>query len=142
MDQVFAANLAGVVSNCLSVGVERFLLAGAIESQADLDGLHASVPMPLRVVRLTVPYEVIDAGSARRWPRVVPTTWRWQPLGWRVRQVRGSKISPSPTTGPSGAWPKKSSNGSVGCEPSQCQITLSGMTRSITRGAVTGFWYS
>jgi hypothetical protein len=58
-DRVFAANLAGVVSNYLSVGVERFLVAGAIESQADLDGLHVSVPMPLRVVRLTVPYEVI-----------------------------------------------------------------------------------
>ena len=58
-DRVFAANLAGVVSNYMSVGVERFLLAGAIEAQADLDDIRKSVPIPVRVVRLTVPFEEI-----------------------------------------------------------------------------------
>jgi hypothetical protein len=42
------------------VGIERFVLAGAIESRHDLDGVRDAVPIPLTVVRLTVPlHEVV-----------------------------------------------------------------------------------
>jgi len=58
--KVFLANLADVVRNYLEVGVERIVLAGAIESRADLDGVRDAVSVPLTVVRLTVPlHEVV-----------------------------------------------------------------------------------
>jgi len=57
--QVLMSNLSAVVDNYTAVGVERFLMAWAIESGADLNALRATMPMPLRVVRLTVPLDVI-----------------------------------------------------------------------------------
>ncbi len=40
--------------------------------------------------------------------------------------------------GPSDRWPSRSSMVRLGMRLSQCQITFSGVTRSTTRGAVTG----
>src|SRR5262245_41809878 len=49
-------NLEPVLSNYLSVGVRRVVLAGTIHAPQELAGLRAALPMPLRVVRLTVPW--------------------------------------------------------------------------------------
>ena len=53
-------NLAPIVGNYLAAGVRLFVLAGAIGSGSELEDLRASLPMPLKVVRLTVPLEEIE----------------------------------------------------------------------------------
>jgi hypothetical protein len=53
-------NLAPVLANYLAVGVRFFVLACALRDQAELDSLRAALPMPLRVVRLTVPLPEIE----------------------------------------------------------------------------------
>jgi hypothetical protein len=69
---VMLKNLAALVGNYSAVGVRFFVLAGAIRDGAELDDLKAKFPMPLRVVRLTVPLEEIekrlrsDATTGRR----------------------------------------------------------------------------
>lgn len=60
-EQVFLANLAAVVGNYIEVGVERFLMAGAIRDQAALAAVRGAVPVSLQVVRLTVPLHEIEA---------------------------------------------------------------------------------
>jgi hypothetical protein len=57
---VMLRNLAALVGNYLAVGVRFFVLAGAIHDRAELDGLAAELPMPLRVVMLTVPLREIE----------------------------------------------------------------------------------
>jgi chloramphenicol 3-O-phosphotransferase len=52
-------NLAAVVGNYLAVGVRFFVLAYAVRDGTVLDGIRATLPMPLKVVRLTVPLEKI-----------------------------------------------------------------------------------
>jgi hypothetical protein len=52
-------NLAAVVENYLSADLRFFLLALSIESQSELDALKAQLPMPLTVVRLSVPLPTI-----------------------------------------------------------------------------------
>jgi shikimate kinase len=79
--RVFRANLADVVRNYLDVGIERFVLAGAIETRADLDGLRSAIAVPLTVVRLTVPlHEVVrrlrsDPTSGRQDDLQVAIEW-------------------------------------------------------------------
>jgi hypothetical protein len=69
---VMLKNLAALVGNYLTVGVRFFVLAGAIRDGAELDELKVELPMPLRVVRLTVPLAEIekrlrsDATTGRR----------------------------------------------------------------------------
>jgi hypothetical protein len=60
MHAMLLRNLAAVVGNYLAVGVRFFALAGAIRDKVALDRLEAGLPMPLRVVRLTVPLEEIE----------------------------------------------------------------------------------
>jgi hypothetical protein len=57
---VMLTNLAAIVGNYLAIGVRLFVLAGAIRDRAELDGLKAALPMPLKVVRLTVPLPEIE----------------------------------------------------------------------------------
>ena len=57
---VMLKNLAALVGNYSAVGVRFFVLAGAIRDAAELDDLKAEVPMPLRVVRLTLPLPEIE----------------------------------------------------------------------------------
>ena len=52
-------NVATVVANYLSAGVRSFLLARSIDTQDQLDALRAALPMPLAVVRLTVPLQTV-----------------------------------------------------------------------------------
>jgi hypothetical protein len=78
---VMLKNLAAMVGNYLAVGVRFFVLAGAIRDAAELDDLKAEFPMPLRVVRLTVPLEEIekrlrsDATTGRRADLREAATW-------------------------------------------------------------------
>jgi hypothetical protein len=53
-------NLAALVSNYLDVGIRFFVLAKALRDRAELEDLRAGLPMPLKVVRLTVPLEEIE----------------------------------------------------------------------------------
>jgi hypothetical protein len=52
-------NLAPIVHNYVAVGVRYFIVACTIRDRSELDGLEATLPMPLKVVRLTVPLEEI-----------------------------------------------------------------------------------
>ena len=74
-------NLEGVVANYLAADIEFFVLALWIEGQAELDSIRAGIPMPLKVVRLTVPFETIQERL-----RADPTTGRIADLdsaaGW------------------------------------------------------------
>lgn len=58
--KVMLKNVAALVGNYLEVGVRFFVLAGAIRDLTELEALEAEVPMPLRVVRLTVPLQEIE----------------------------------------------------------------------------------
>jgi hypothetical protein len=53
-------NLAAVVRNDLDAGVTRFVLAGYVEDAVQADGLARAVGMPMKVVRLTAPIDVIE----------------------------------------------------------------------------------
>jgi energy-coupling factor transporter ATP-binding protein EcfA2 len=57
---VMLLNLAALVENYSAVGVRFFVLAGAIRDGAELEDLEAELPMPLRVVRLSVPLAEIE----------------------------------------------------------------------------------
>ncbi|MGZ4149172.1 MAG: adenylyl-sulfate kinase [Actinomycetota bacterium] len=64
-------NLAPVVANYLDAGAVRFVLARWLRTPDQLASLRATMPMPLRVVRLTAPWPEIerrlraDASSSR-----------------------------------------------------------------------------
>ena len=53
-------NLAAVVRNDLDVGLTRFVMAGYVEDARQADGIARAVGMPMKVVRLTAPIEVIE----------------------------------------------------------------------------------
>jgi hypothetical protein len=57
---VMLLNLAALVENYSAVGVRFFVLAGAIRDAAELEALEAELPMPLRVLRLSVPLDEIE----------------------------------------------------------------------------------
>ena len=58
--RMMLTNLAAVVGNYLAVGVRFFVLAKALRDAAELEDLRAGLPMPLKVVRLTVPLEEVE----------------------------------------------------------------------------------
>ena len=60
-EQVFLANLRAMVGNYLAVGVKWFLMAGAIRDEAALTAIREAIPVPLRVVRLSLPIAEIEA---------------------------------------------------------------------------------
>lgn len=70
--RVLLENLEAIVANYLRIGIPRFVLALSIESAQELADIRAVLPMPLRVVRLTVDLETIkerlraDVTSGRR----------------------------------------------------------------------------
>ena len=80
-ERTFLENLAGVVGNYVRAGVQHFVLAGAVRDQRALDHIAASIPVPLRVVRLDVPIDVIerrleaDPTEGRRDDLRVAATW-------------------------------------------------------------------
>jgi len=60
VDRMMLANLSALVRNYLASGVRFFILAGAIRDRSELDSIRAELPMPLKVVRLTVPLPEIE----------------------------------------------------------------------------------
>lgn len=60
VDRIGLANLAAVAANYFGAGVRHLMLAGAIEDNTDLAGLGRAIRCPLRVVRLTLPYQEIE----------------------------------------------------------------------------------
>ena len=59
-DRVGLSNLSAVVGNYMSAGVDHFVLAGFVGSAADLGAFRTALPFPIRVVRLTLPYEEVE----------------------------------------------------------------------------------
>ena len=57
-------NLGLVVANYLRRGNDRFLMAHAIRTAEQMALLRAALPMPVRVVRLTVPFDEIRRRAA------------------------------------------------------------------------------
>jgi hypothetical protein len=53
-------NLAPVVSNYLEAGIRFLILALSLRTEAELESLRAELPIPLRIVGLTVPWEEIE----------------------------------------------------------------------------------
>ena len=53
-------NLLAVVDNYLAAGIRSFAMARSIGTRAELESLRDALPMPLSVVRLTVPIETIE----------------------------------------------------------------------------------
>jgi hypothetical protein len=58
-------NVRAVVENDRSAGMTRFLLAGTFEAPEEVAEMGAAIGMPIRVVRLSAPVEVIVARLAR-----------------------------------------------------------------------------
>jgi RimJ/RimL family protein N-acetyltransferase len=57
--RMLLANLVPVVRNYLDAGVRFFVLARSIRTRAELDGLRDALPIPMRSVELTVPFDEI-----------------------------------------------------------------------------------
>jgi len=57
--QLLLANLRAIVANDRAAGMTRFLLAGTVEEPDQVADLAAAAEMPIRVIRLTAPIEVI-----------------------------------------------------------------------------------
>ena len=53
-------NLADVVRNYLDVGIQLFVIAGAIRNAWEVDALRGVLPMRVTVVRLDVPIDEIE----------------------------------------------------------------------------------
>ena len=53
-------NLRAVVANDRAAGVRRFVLAGTIRSSPEREALRDALAMPMRVIRLDVPMNVIE----------------------------------------------------------------------------------
>ena len=58
--RMMLANLAPVMTNYLGAGVRYLVLARSIRTAAELASLRSALPMPLRVVELTVPFSEIE----------------------------------------------------------------------------------
>jgi hypothetical protein len=57
--RLMMANVRDVVTNARGAGMTRFLFAGTLDDPAQVADLGAAAAMPLRVVRLTAPIDVI-----------------------------------------------------------------------------------
>ena len=97
---VMLKNLAALVGNYLAVGVRLFVLAGAIRDRAELEDLQAELPMPLRVVRLTVPLPEIekrlcfDPTTGRREDLREAAVWVADSVGVGIEEVTVSNDRP------------------------------------------------
>jgi adenylylsulfate kinase len=54
------ANLAPIIRNYVDAGVRYFILAGTIRERTEVDGLQATISVPMKVVRLSVPLHEIE----------------------------------------------------------------------------------
>jgi hypothetical protein len=94
-------NLAALVGNYLAVGVRFFVFAKAVRDGAELEDIRAGLPMPLKVVRLTVPLEEIEERL-----RPDPTTGRRGDLREAAVWVAASSgVNRTMVRCRSGLWP-------------------------------------
>ncbi|MGA7098522.1 MAG: hypothetical protein WB245_13235 [Acidimicrobiia bacterium] len=79
--EILWANLSAVVGNYRDVGVDHFLVAWAVEDERDLDALRRVMSMPMQVVTLSVPLDVISdrlsSSPATDRQRDLLTAQRW-----------------------------------------------------------------
>ena len=59
-ERIFLANLADVVANYRDAGVEHLVMAEAVADRRSLDLIASTIVVPLSVVLLKVPIDVID----------------------------------------------------------------------------------
>ncbi len=59
--RILLENLAAVVGNYRRAGITHVVLAGTVETQAEVDGLQAAIGSELAVVRLTAPIDIVEA---------------------------------------------------------------------------------
>jgi hypothetical protein len=78
-------NLEPVLANYLAVGVDRVILARTLHAPGELASYRAVLPMPLRVVRLSVPWTEIE-----RRLRADVTSGRADDLRRAAEQVQSS----------------------------------------------------
>jgi hypothetical protein len=57
---ILARNLAAVVAIYRDAGVRRFILAGFMANDAEVAAIRRALAMPLRVVRLTAPVQILE----------------------------------------------------------------------------------
>jgi hypothetical protein len=81
--EVMLRNLDAVVRNYRSIGIERFAMALTVESPEELASIRDTLAMPVLVVRLTAPIEVIEERL-----RGGTTSGRQVDLKWARTQVR------------------------------------------------------
>jgi chloramphenicol 3-O-phosphotransferase len=75
-------NVRAVVTNFADVGVSYFILAGLVSSQSDLKATREILPVPMRVVRLTLSLEEITRRLSSD-----PTSGRRNDLAEAARQL-------------------------------------------------------
>jgi hypothetical protein len=91
--RMMLTNLTVVVANYLAVGVRYFILAKAVRDAAELEDLRAGLPMPLKVVRLSLPLEEIedrlshDVTTGRRDDRREAAAWVAASCGVGIEDV-------------------------------------------------------
>ena len=81
-NRLMLANLAPMLVNFREAGMRRFVLAGSYATRAELESLRATLEMPLRVVRLTVPLSVVEERLSPN-----PTTGRQHDLEVARKQI-------------------------------------------------------
>jgi gluconate kinase len=59
-NRLMLANLVPMLANFRAAGMRRFILAGSYATRSELDDLRDALEMPLRVVRLEVPLDVVE----------------------------------------------------------------------------------
>ena len=79
---VMLRNLRAVVTNYADVGVRYFILAGTVSSGSDLDAMREILPVPMRVVRLTLRLDEIMRRLSSD-----PTSGRKDDLAEAARQI-------------------------------------------------------
>ena len=86
-------NLEPIVGNYLAAGAKFFILARSIRDDLELNGLKAVLPMPLKVVRLTVPLPEIrkrlrsDVTTGRRDDLLVAADWVTTSVGVGIEDL-------------------------------------------------------
>ena len=60
-EKVFLANTSAVSTNYINAGVDRFVMSLSVRDKMHLDAIRNPIPVPLSVVRLTIPYSEIEA---------------------------------------------------------------------------------
>jgi hypothetical protein len=58
--RMLLTNLSAVVGNYLEAGVRRFAMARSLRDRSEVESLRAAIPVPVRIVRLTVSLEEVE----------------------------------------------------------------------------------